>query len=268
MRFDPDPSRPRIFRGTRGGFDRLAVPDGVRAQAVPSFRLGRVNRIDFLRGGKEIIVADSSVVTRWNASTLKNPIVAPVEQLPPGFEVRALAARPDSQELLIAFANRVVFLDPDTLKPIPNRSGWLPRPRGWTAGDEILDARYTPDGHKVLIARRDNRAELRDARTGVLVIPPLQHRKAVLAVAVSPDGYVLLTASRDGTARFWDAATGLPLGAPLRHLGPVTHAVYASTGDHVVTGTGTGNVLVWDVPPQPVHGSPMDLRRELAKRLR
>ena len=46
MRFDPDPSRPRVFRGTRGGFDRLAVPDGVRAQAVPSFRLGHVNRID------------------------------------------------------------------------------------------------------------------------------------------------------------------------------------------------------------------------------
>ena len=79
---------------------------------------------------------------------------------------------------------------------------------------------------------------------------------------------MLLSASRDGTARFWDAATGLPLGAPLRHLGPVTHAVYAPTGDHVVTGTGTGNVLVWDVPPQPVQGSPMDLRRELAKRLR
>ena len=82
MRFDPDPSRPRIFRGTRGGFDRLAVPDGVRAQAVPSFRLGHVNRIDYLNGGKEIVVAANNMVTRWNASTLKNPIVAPVEQLP------------------------------------------------------------------------------------------------------------------------------------------------------------------------------------------
>jgi WD40 repeat protein len=105
-----------------------------------------------------------------------------------------------------------------------------------------------------------------DARTGEPTIPPLQHGKAVLAVAASPDGKVLLTASRDGTARFWDAATGLPLGAPLRHLGPVTHAVYARNGEHVLTGTGTGHVLVWDVPPLPAQGTLEELRSAISKR--
>jgi WD40 repeat protein len=118
----------------------------------------------------------------------------------------------------------------------------------------------------VLIARRDNRAELRVARTGALVIPPLEHGKAVLAVAVSPDGRVLLTASRDGTARFWDATTGLPLGAPLRHIGPVTHAVYARNGEHVLTGTGTGHVLLWDVPPAAAPGTLAELRARIARR--
>jgi serine/threonine protein kinase/WD40 repeat protein len=253
IKFDPDPGRGRVYRGIRGGFDHLAVPSGVRPQVVPSFRLGHVKHLDFLNGGKDILVADGNVVTRWSTASLHDPIVAPVEQLSAGFEIHALAARPDSREVLIAFANRVLFLDPGTLRPIPDRSGWLPRLCGWTAGDEILDARYSPDGSKVLIARRDNRAELRDARTGARLIAPLQHGRAVLAVAVSPDGRVLLTASRDGTARFWDAATGLPLGAPLRHLGPVTHAVYARNGEHVVTGTGTGHVLIWDVPPPPTR---------------
>jgi WD40 repeat protein len=265
IRFDPNRARQRVFRGTRGGIDQLAVPNGVSARPVPSFRLGRVNRIDFLNGGTDILVAGDNSVIRWNAETLRNPVVAPVEQLPPGFEVRALAARPDSREVLIAFANRVTFLDPTTLKPIRYGPSWLPRLHGWRAGDEILDAEYTPDGRKVLIARRDNRAELRDARTGVPIIPPLQHGKAVLAVAVSPDGRVLLTASRDGTARFWHAATGLPLGAPLRHLGPVTHAVYAQNGEHVVTGTGTGHVLVWDVPPLPARGTLNELRAAISK---
>ena len=113
--------------------------------------------------------------------------------------------------MLIAFANRVMFLDPEKLKPIRTGPDWLPRLRGFRAGDEILDAKYTPDGQKVLIARRDNRAELLDARTGEPIIPPLQHGRAVVAVAVSPDSRVLLTASRDGTAHLWDAATGLGL---------------------------------------------------------
>ena len=93
--------------------------------------MGRVNQIDFLNGGADILVADDNSVMRWNADKLHNPVVAPVEQLPPGFEVRALAARPDRRELLIAFANRVMFLDPEKLKPIRTGPSWLPRLRGW-----------------------------------------------------------------------------------------------------------------------------------------
>lgn len=266
VRFDPDPRRSRVFRGTRGGLDHLEVPNGQRPRVVPSFRLGRVNQIDFLQGGKEIVAANGSVVARWDTVALRQSAVAPLKDLPAGFEIRALAARPDGGEFLIAFGNRVVFFDPVTLTPVVDRCGWLPWPRGWRTGDEILDAKYSPNGATVLIARRDNRAELRDARTGALVIPPLEHGKAVLAVAVSPDGRVLLTASRDGTARFWDAATGLPLGAPLRHLGPVTHAVYARNSEHILTGTGTGHVLLWDVPPPPAQGTLAELHARIGRR--
>ena len=88
IRFDPKSERQRVFRGTRGGVDHLAVPNGVRPQIVPSFRLGRVHQIDFLNGGADILVADDNSVMRWNAETLRNPVVSPVEHLPAGFEVR------------------------------------------------------------------------------------------------------------------------------------------------------------------------------------
>ena len=44
-------------------------------------------------------------------------------------------------EVLVGFANRVAFLYPDTLESAR---------QGWATGDEILDARYTPDGRKIL----------------------------------------------------------------------------------------------------------------------
>ena len=205
LRFDPDPKRPRVFRGTRSGLDYLAVPGGHWAKPVAASGLDRIGRIDFLDGGRIVLAADDRLVARWDAELRHRPTVVPIEQVPPGVELRALAARPDGQEVLIAFANRVVFLDPETLKS--------KRP-GWTTGDEILDAKYTPDGTKVLIGRRDNVAELRNAKDGTPAARPMPHGKAVLAVAISPDGKLLLTGSRDGTARFWDAQTGLPIGAP------------------------------------------------------
>jgi WD40 repeat protein len=257
LRFDPNPKRPRVFRGTRSGLDYLAVPGGHWAKTVAASGLDRIGRIDFLDGGRIVLAADDRLVARWDAEFRHRPTVEPVENMPAGVEVRALAARPDGQEVLIAFANRVVFLDPETLKP---------RRPGWTTGDEILDTKYTPDGTRVLIGRRDNVAELRNAKDGALAARPMPHGKAVLAVAVSPDGKVLLTGSRDGTARFWDAQTGLPIGAPLRHLGPVTHLVYAPNGDHALTGTGTGHVLLWDTPPAAAKGTPVDLRAAIQRR--
>jgi len=222
--------------------------------------MGRVSRLAFLPGAGGVIASSQSDVGRFDPVDLTRLVLRKALGIPDGIHIQGLAARPDGGEVLVAFGSRVVFLDPDELRPIPVRRGWLPRPKGWSAGNDVLDAKYTPDGRKVLIARRDNMAELLDAATGERVAEAMPHRAAVVSVAVSPDGKVLLTGSRDMTARFWDAATGLPLGGPLRHLGPVTHVAYAPDGKHVATGTGTGHVLVWDVPPPPAAGSLEDLR--------
>jgi WD40 repeat protein len=121
-------------------------------------------------------------------------------------------------------------------------------------GDDILDAKYTPDGKHIFVGRRDSQAELLDAITGNPVTRSMTHKRgAVASVAISPDGRTLLTGSRDGTARFWDAKSGLPLGPPLRHTGPVSHVLFAPNGEHVATATADGHVVLWDIPPRPLE---------------
>ncbi|MBM3983868.1 MAG: WD40 repeat domain-containing protein, partial [Planctomycetes bacterium] len=242
MCHDADPARPGVFRGHREGFNRLAIPNGREAVKVPTSQpLGRVYRIESLPGG--LYVMGSSVVVRYDPVALV-PRAArqPAAVLPSGVTLGAMAVRPDAGEVFVSFANRAFVLKGDTLEPL----------RAWDVGDEVLDARYTPDGKSVLVGRRDSVAELLDAATGTPTpVPPMPHARAVVAVAVSPDGALFLTGSRDGTARFWDAKTGLPMGGPMRHAGPVTHVAFSPKGDHIATGTGTGTVVIWDLPPAP-----------------
>jgi len=257
LRFDPDPARSFVYRGIRQGFDRLAVPNGQKPEEIILSRtLGKVFRIECLRGDGGLYAMGLSVVARYDPKTFRPLAAKRPDGLPPGVDLGTMAVRPDGKEVLVSFADRVVFLTGDTLEPIHE----------WRVGDEILDARYTPDGKKVMIGRRDNTAELLDAATGAATSTrPMTHTRAVPAVAISPDGKLLLTGSRDGTARFWDAATGLPLGAPLRHSGPVTHVAFSPQNDMVATGTGTGHALVWPVPPPPVTGTIAELKAKRGK---
>ncbi|HEY1188442.1 MAG TPA: hypothetical protein VGE74_12395, partial [Gemmata sp.] len=249
VRFDPNPERPRVLRGTRRGFDRFAVPSGAFTPGE-LFAGGRLHRLEFPRDGSALYALATVAVARYDGATLApGPIRRPAEKLPAGVELSALAVRPDGAEVFVSFGDRAAIMRGDTLAPL----------RTWDIGDEVLDARYTPDGKRILIGRRAGAAELRDSWTGARVGPQMPHREAVTGVAVSPDGTVLLTGGRDGAARFWDAATGLPLGPSLTHAGAVTHVAYAPDGGHVATGTATGHVTLWSVPPGPLAGTTEEL---------
>ena len=252
LRYDPDPARPFVYRGTREGIERLAVPDGEKAEVIErTVWPVRADRIECLPGTGGLYVMGDKVVGRLDPVTLTRLAERrPVPDIPAGVNLDALAVRPDGKEVMVSLADRAVFLKGDTLEFL----------REWPVGDALLDARYTPDGTKVLVGRSDNCAELLDAATGKRVGALMTHTRGVAAVAVSPDGTVLLTGSRDTTARFWDAVSGLPLGAPMRHTGPVTHVAFSPTGDHIATGTGNGHVMIWDIPPPPAKGTIAELK--------
>src|SRR5439155_8192103 len=121
----------------------------------------------------------------------------------------------------------------------------------WFHESLVDDARFSPDGRRVVTAGADGTAQVWDTVTGRPVTPPLRHgsssdtpiqvwdtttffmvtaplryRSAVVRVSFSPDGQRLVTASWDGTARLWDATTGAPVAPPLRHSGPVVDAEF------------------------------------------
>jgi serine/threonine protein kinase/WD40 repeat protein len=257
LHFEQEPSRSRVFFGIREGIEWLEVPNGKKVNPLIATKwLQRVHRIDSLPGNGGVYVMGQTLVARLHPVTFEQLKVAkPAKDIPAGVTLNAMTLHPDGREVLVSFADRVIFLKGDALEPL----------REWKVGDELLDARYTPDGTKVLIGRRDNVAELLDAATGKPVVLSMPHARAVAAVAVSPDGKVLLTGSRDGTARFWDAATGLPLGSPMRHAGPVTYVAFSPKGDHIATGTGAGHVMIWDLPPAPAKGTIGELGAKLQK---
>ncbi|MDB5311027.1 MAG: pknB 39 [Gemmataceae bacterium] len=252
VRFDP--VRPRVLRGTRDSLEAVSLPGGEYLVGDPA-TVGRVADIVVTPDGATVLTCSPGTVSRWDAAGLRLAQTRSAGLgIPPGQSITTLALRPDGGEALIAFGTRLKFLNPRTMEIARD---------GWDAEEQVLDARYTPDGKRILAGLRDSTAELLDAADGRPVLPPLHHARAVSVVGVSPDGAVLLTGSRDGTGRFWDAATGLALGPPLRHPGPLSVAVYSPAGDRVATGTSTGQAFTWKTPPPPLGGSLDEVRAKV-----
>ena len=249
--WDPDPGRARLLVGTRAGFTPLELNRPGAPVADPAARLlGRVYRAAY-HPAAGLFLATERSAARFDPAALRAARVGHATAgAPEGVGLDALAVRPDGREVLVAFADTVRVLDADTLEQL----------REWRTGGGVLDAVYAPDGATVVLARRDNLAEVLRADTGARAAPrALTHARAVTSAAVSPDGKLVLTGSRDGTARFWDAATGLPLGAPLRTGAAVTCVAFDPRGEHVLVGTEAGHVTRWDLPPAPAPGSAAEL---------
>ena len=122
----------------------------------------------------------------------------------------------------------------------------LPKLAGvWVHDGAVNEARFSPDGSRLLTAGDDGQAHLWDSQTGKKVSPALAHAGPVLRAIFSRDGSRIATASRDGNARVWDAATGRPVARPLVHDGPVRWIDFSPDGRQLVTVAGSA-AHVWD----------------------
>ena len=109
----------------------------------------------------------------------------------------------------------------------------------------VLDARFSPDGTRLVTAGYDKRARLWNVADGRL-IAELAHADAVESARFLPDGSIV-TASDDGTAVLWDGATGGKLATfDAKVGGGVREAVPSPDGQRIVTITEDDAIWVWD----------------------
>jgi WD40 repeat protein len=110
-------------------------------------------------------------------------------------------------------------------------------------------AHFNFDGTLVITSDAEF-AQVRDARTGVLIGRQMRHASQVERLHFSPDGRRVLTVSSDQIAQIWDSQTGIPLGRPMRHnireVGdfPVKFSLDST---RLVTALDQSNARLWNV---------------------
>ncbi|QRW26212.1 hypothetical protein RhiXN_11873 [Rhizoctonia solani] len=110
---------------------------------------------------------------------------------------------------------------------------------------------FSAGGAFIASGSDDNAIRIYDARTGQMVLGPLEgHTNNVTLVIFLPDGARLYSCSRDGTVRIWNVQD---LGAPhtILRAPALSSAVncirYSHNGLRLVSGSKDGTVHVWDV---------------------
>ncbi|HZT43228.1 MAG TPA: AAA-like domain-containing protein [Chthonomonadaceae bacterium] len=130
----------------------------------------------------------------------------------------------------------------------------------------VYDARFSPDGRRVVTCSDDGTAQIWNAITGQRIGPPLRHGGQVFQAVFSPNGKTLLTGGANGRVQLWDALRFRKSGPPLQPAAPIYKAAFSPDGRYVAALEGDGWVAdfgrlhLWDLftgrhvvlPPPPI----------------
>ncbi len=139
--------------------------------------------------------------------------------------------------------------------------------------ENVVFARFSGDGRRVVTIRRDGTALIVETTTGQPVGRPLRHPTKIRTAALSAGGSRVVTVA-SGVARVWDTATGQRLGEQIEHedLRPprnigvnkrgIVSATFSPHGERILTlsetyGTSIVTARVWDTETGRLLSGPL-----------
>jgi len=111
----------------------------------------------------------------------------------------------------------------------------------------MTSASYSPDGTKILTTSTDKTARVWDARTGLQLIPSLEHEDEVVTGVFSRDGKKIATGTDDGKIAIWDVNTGKKLVSSMELQGSAWSVSFSPDGKIVAAASEGGKARTWDV---------------------
>lgn len=114
--------------------------------------------------------------------------------------------------------------------------------RGHT--NRVYEARFSPDGLRVLSNSADGTARLWDARTGA-EIAVLRHSSWVSSAKFSDDGRRIVTTANDGLVAIWDAETGDQISALTGHTDTPFDSQWIEGGKTLITCGDDAAIRFW-----------------------
>ncbi len=122
---------------------------------------------------------------------------------------------------------------------------------GKTFHDDVVSAKFSPNGNAIAIACADNTrntnnaARVLDVNTGADAIAPVVHTWDVNTAEFSPDGNWLVTSSDDDSAQVLDLRTGVR--TPFKHRVAVKSARFSPDSKQIATVDRLGRAAIWDI---------------------
>jgi WD40 repeat protein len=111
---------------------------------------------------------------------------------------------------------------------------------------QVIDAAWSPDGHRVVTVGKDKIGRAWDARSGEPLFAMPGHTRLTRTIDYSRNGRWIATGSWDGSVRIWEAGSG-QLFASLDHgSNTINQVVFAPSGRELAVG-GDGGLVCWDV---------------------
>ena len=116
--------------------------------------------------------------------------------------------------------------------------------------NEVVAARFSPDGQMLATASRDATVNLYWAAT-YKPAGTLRHERAVELAAFDPTGSTLATVSENSTL-LWDTRSAQLISAWVSHDAPIGSLEFSPEGQRVLTASKDGTARIWDSYGSPV----------------